>query len=76
MDISKDSYLGNRGYSIIKNSNPPKLITKLKKELTVKPFINKQFQQEAKPFNVFLESKRKIYIPRYYGIEKIRNARD
>ena len=70
MDISKDSYLGNRGYSIIKNSNPPKLITKLKKELTVKPFINKQFQQEAKPFNVFLESKRKIYIPRYYGIEK------
>ncbi len=66
----EDSYLGNRGYSIIKTLNNTSLISSLKKELTVKPFVNKQFQQDAKPFSVFLESKRKIYIPRYFGINK------
>ena len=56
----ENSYLGNRGYSIIKTLKNSSQITSLKKELTVKPFVNKQFQQEAKPFSVFLESKRKI----------------
>mgnify|MGYP006102974181 CR=1 FL=1 len=66
-----DSYLGNRGYSIIKTLKNTSLISSLKKELTVKPFVNKQFQPDAKPFSVFLESKRKIYIPRYFGINKL-----
>jgi hypothetical protein len=60
----EDSYLGNRGYSLIKTLKNSSQITALKKELTVKPFVNKQFQQDAKPFSVFLESSRKIYIPR------------
>ena len=65
-----ESYIGNRGYSIRKTLTNSSLITSLKKELTVKPFINKQFQQDAKPFPVYLESKKKIYIPRYFGINK------
>lgn len=65
-----DSYLGNRGYAIIKKLDNSSLITSLKKELTVKPFINKQFQQDAQAFPVYLESKRKLYIPRYFGINK------
>ena len=65
-----ESYLGNRGYSIIKSLSNSSQITSLKKELTVKPFVNKQFQQDSKPFCVYLESKRKIYIPRYFGINK------
>ena len=65
-----ESYLGNRGYSIIKSLSNSSLISSLKKELTVKPFVNKQFQQDSKPFCVYLESKRKIYIPRYFGINK------
>lgn len=65
-----NSYLGNRGYSIRKTLENSSVITSLKKELTVKPFINKQFQQDAKPFPVYLESKKKLYIPRYFGINK------
>jgi superfamily II DNA or RNA helicase len=65
-----NSYLGNRGYSIRKTLGNSSVITSLKKELNVKPFINKQFQQEAKPFPVYLESKKKLYIPRYFGINK------
>ena len=56
-----NSYLGNRGYSIRKTLENSSVITSLKKELTVKPFINKQFQQDAKPFSVYLESKEVIY---------------
>tara|TARA_B100000795_G_scaffold141103_1_gene105642 strand:- start:77 stop:1537 length:1461 start_codon:yes stop_codon:yes gene_type:complete len=65
-----NTYLGNHGYSIIKTSSNSSQISSLKKELTVKPFVNKQFQPEAKPFSVFMESKRKMYIPRYFGINK------
>ena len=63
-------YIGNRGYSIRKTLKNSSLITSLKKELTVKPFVNKQFQQEAKPFPVYLESKKKLYIPRSFGINR------
>jgi superfamily II DNA or RNA helicase len=71
-----ESYLGNRGYSIIKSLSNSSQITSLKKQLTVKPFVNKQFQQDAKPFGVFLESKRKLYIPRYFGINKFGMPRE
>ena len=70
-----ESYIGNRGYSIRKTLENSSLITSLKKELTVKPFINKQFQQDAKPFPVYLESKKKLYIPRYFGINKFAKAK-
>ena len=66
-----DSYLGNRGFCIIKNLKNISLISSLKRDLTVKPFVNKQFQQDAKPFSVYLESKRKLYIPRHFGINKL-----
>ena len=54
--------------AIIKKLDNSSLLL-LKKELTVKPLINKQFQQDAQAFP-YLESKRKLYIPRYFGINK------
>ena len=64
----ENNYLGDRGYTIIKTLSNSSQITSLKKKLTVKPFVNKQFQKDSKPFSVFLESKRKIYIPKHFGI--------
>ena len=66
----RQNYIGPRGYSLIKENYPNSYLNEIRRELTVKPFVNKQFSAEANPFSVFLESKKKIYIPKHYGIEK------
>jgi superfamily II DNA or RNA helicase len=62
--------LGNRGYSIIKEDIKPVEIGKIRKELSVKPFVNTEYGAPAKPFSIYSESKRKLYLPRFYGMHK------
>ena len=60
-DKSKDNYIGNRGYSLLKENYSQAELNNIRRELTVKPFVNKQFSQESQPFPVYLESKKIIY---------------
>ena len=69
-----NTYLSRRGYSVIKNDMNSTQLHQLRKDLTVKPFINKDYPSDSSPFPVYLESHRKIYLPRYYGIEKYGQA--
>ena len=62
-----NSYLGNKGYTIYKISLTPKIIEFIKKELTVKPFIQNSYV-EAVSIPVYQESEKKIYVPRFWGI--------
>ena len=64
------SYLGKRGYVLIKKKWSEDIIIDVKNELTVKPFISKEYADNTKPFKVYLENKEKLYIPKYYGIKK------
>ena len=65
------NYLGKRGYTIYKNNIDKNTLKELQEELYVKAFIPKQFSNDTnKPFPVYLESKKKIYIPKFYGINK------
>ena len=66
----RENYIGARGYAIIKENYSNSQLNEIRRDLTVKPFVNKQFSAGANPFSVFLESKKKLYIPRYYGIKK------
>jgi hypothetical protein len=64
-------YLGKAGYAIYKNSIDKKVLSNIKKDLTVKPYspgVPRSLQ--PKPYKIYTESERKIYIPKYYGIEK------
>tara|TARA_B110001450_G_scaffold252217_1_gene273532 strand:+ start:50 stop:1558 length:1509 start_codon:yes stop_codon:yes gene_type:complete len=63
--------IGPRGYSIIKENYPSGLIKEIREDLTVKPFVNKDYGPPSVPFPIYCESKRKLYIPRFYGINKI-----
>ena len=65
----KENYISNKGYALIKDNYSSSELNKIRKELTVKPFVNKNFSQEANPFPVYLESKKKLYIPKHYGIK-------
>ena len=62
--------LGNRGYTILKEELKDSEIFKLRQELTVKPFVSKDYGAVAVPFPVYRESSRKLYLPRYFGQKK------
>ena len=63
------TYLGNKGYTIIKSYLEKGELNRIKKELTVKPFIPKTSLARTTPFPIFRESKTKIFLPRFYGLE-------
>ena len=62
-----NGYLGNKGYSIYKNCLSPKIIEFIKKELSIKPIVMGAFVQPI-AFPIYMESDKKIYVPRFWGI--------
>ena len=61
-------YVGSRGYTIHKERLHESVVTKLKSELLVKPFVPKVMKQQATPFPVYRESSTKYYLPKFYGL--------
>jgi superfamily II DNA or RNA helicase len=66
------SKLSNKGYTIIKKYHSESDIKKIKKDLTVSPFNAYQSNFVATPtFPVYLESVNKLYLPRFWAIQKL-----
>jgi len=63
--------LSNHGYKIIKKEYSSHEIKDIKDELTVKPFTFSKTNANDKRFSVFLESPRKLYLPRFYGVQRL-----
>lgn len=61
------SYLGKKGYTILKSNLTEKEQVFIKSELTVKPYLPKSPVQ-PEPFYIYRESPNKIYMPRYFGV--------
>lgn len=64
------SYIGKRGYVLIKKEWSPEAIAQTKQELTVKPFSSGDFGDTEEPFPVYIENSQKLYIPKFFGLEK------
>lgn len=65
------NYLGPNGYSIFKESLPPKVLRKIYRDLYVQPvMIGVPVHLKPPKFKLYQESSRKIYIPKYYGIQE------
>ena len=62
-----NTYLGNKGYSIYKNSITIKEQNFIRKELTVKPYLPKSSINTNVEFPVYRESNEKLYVPRFFG---------
>lgn len=62
--------LSSRGYSILKEEVGIEEIEKIKKELTVTPYVPEGFGAPPPTFKVYLESKSKLYLPKSYGLKK------
>jgi superfamily II DNA or RNA helicase len=67
--IKVKAYLGYQGYSIFKDTLSVDQQHAIRKELMVHAHIPKSPVQPA-PFPVYRESLLKIYVPRYFGIER------
>ena len=62
--------LTKRGYSIVKSFYSFKEIETIKKSLMVKPFVNEDYGATAEPYPIYLESEKKIYIPKHIGFKE------
>jgi superfamily II DNA or RNA helicase len=63
------AYLGYQGYSIFKETLTVEEQHVLRKELMVSAYIPKSPIQPT-PFPIYRESPLKLYVPRYFGLEK------
>jgi len=73
--IRETSYIGKKGYTILKESLPPGEDVRLREELTVKPTnfgmgAAAAAAAEDSEFAVYRENAKKIYLPRFYGIAR------
>jgi superfamily II DNA or RNA helicase len=68
---NKKTYLGQKGYTILKNDLSIKQQLKIKNDLTVKPYVGGTIgaANNALTFPAYRESDKKIYVPHYYGVE-------
>ena len=71
-----NSYLGQKGYTILKSDLTIKQLTVIKEQLTVKPYMPGAPVQVQKSFAAYRESDKKLYLPRYYGEELFGSAKD
>jgi superfamily II DNA or RNA helicase len=69
--LDAKAYVSKRGYILRKDSVSEEELRGIKAELHVKPHVNGDFGAEAEPFDVYLESENKIYLPKRYGLEKV-----
>jgi len=76
IDLIKNakSYVGKRGYIIRKKFLTDQEINQIKTDLTVKPFTNSDYGAPEEPFKIYLENDSKLYLPKFYGIEKFGKA--
>ena len=63
------TYLGQKGYSVYKDSLDVKEQLLIRKELEVSPWVPKSSFHKPPSFPIYRESKGKLYLPRFYGIE-------
>jgi len=67
------SYIGKRGYIIRKKFLTEQEINEIKLDLNIKPYTNNDYGSQEEPFKIYLENENKLYLPKFYGIEKFGN---
>jgi superfamily II DNA or RNA helicase len=65
---TQETYLGNKGYTIYKNTISVKEQQYMREELNVRPYIPKSPVQPP-AFPIYRESQNKLYVPRFFGVE-------
>ncbi len=70
------TYLGQKGYTILKNDLPIETQLWIKEQLMVKPYVPGAPSQLQKTFPAYRESDKKLYLPRYFAEELFGPAKE
>lgn len=70
----KQAYLGKKGYTLFKSELDVEQLKEIREDLLARPYVPKSPQQMA-PFKIYRETKDKLFVPRYYGMEKFGTPR-
>jgi superfamily II DNA or RNA helicase len=76
VNTSFQSYLGKKGYTLLKSELSIELQKQLKEALMVRPYVPGSPVQVDKTFPAYRESGGKIYIPRFYGFKMFGPAKE
>jgi len=68
--VRTHSYIGRKGYTVPKTILDTDDYEYLKKDLYMKPFTIGGFKTEDTAFPMYRENEAKLYLPRFYGIER------
>jgi len=68
--MEHNKYIGKRGYIIRKKIINESILNEIRSDLTVKPFVSGDYGTAEEPFKIYLENENKIYVPKFYGIDK------
>lgn len=71
ISVSPDipTYLGKKGYTISKSDLSEQQLEFIREKLTITPFTGGGPVQQTTKFPAYRESSKKIYMPRYFGIQ-------
>ena len=69
-NIRNNSYLGKKGYTIPKSIINNEELEFIKNDLFMKPFTTIKIKDTNDPFPAYRENHNKIYLPRFYGINR------
>ena len=70
-EIVNKTFLSHRGYGLLKSQFNYRELNKIKDELTVSPkTMNSFVNVNPVRYNIYTESSKKLYIPKYYGLQK------
>lgn len=72
-----NTYIGQKGYTILKKELNDQQVSLIKKELMVRPYIpGSPVNNNVKTFPAYRESVQKYYLPRYFGEEHFGAAKE
>ena len=71
-----NTYLGQKGYTVLKSDLKEEQVSMLRTDLFVKPYTPGAPVNNSNGFKVFRESINKYYVPRYYGESKFGKAKE
>ena len=72
-----NTYIGQKGYTILKKELNDQQVSLIKKELMVRPYIpGSPVNNNVKSFPAYRESVQKYYLPRYFGEEHFGVAKE
>jgi len=69
-NLNLNTYLGSKGYTLLKKELNIEQQQNIRQELMVKPYVHGAPTNVTISFPVYRESDTKIYVPHYFGIQK------